>query len=324
MLRMAFSRDAGIAPSFAPWSTSLVTYSLFERAPDVRARLESLADLDLLRRRHFTRTHACRKCDSSRLHAYEACPACSGSDLTEEKLVHHYRCGWQAPESKFAVGHALVCPKCHRELRHFGVDYGKPGTVSTCRACGAANAEPVVQFVCLDCSTVTPTASAKATDWYHYDLTEEGIRALQDGRLPHFEIGRLLETRTRTYSPREFKLLCEEGVRIAARYERPYAVARLSLGNVEALRQERGATEAYPAFRLAVDAIIEALRDTDFVSVDGSASILVGFPETPSQAVAQIVERLRRAIQSRIAQTIVLTAEIVEGNKAGDLLATEP
>jgi hypothetical protein len=35
-----------------------------------------LAHLDLLRRRHFNRTHQCGKCASERLNTYEACPQC--------------------------------------------------------------------------------------------------------------------------------------------------------------------------------------------------------------------------------------------------------
>jgi GGDEF domain-containing protein len=320
MLRALFARDAPALASFSLVAKSLVTYALFGQTPGVRTRLESLADLDLLRRRHFNRTHSCRKCDSSRLHAYEACVACASSDLVEEPLVHHYRCGWQAAESAFMDGHLLVCPKCHRELRHFGVDYGKPGSITTCRACGAANADPVVQFVCLDCSATTPTEEAAATDWYHYDLTEDGVHALQDGRLPTFHLGRLLEAHTRTYSPAEFRLLCEEGMRIASRYERPFAAARLSLANVEALRQQCGSTEIHLAFRLAAEAIAEVLRDTDYVTVDGASSIVICFPETARSAVARIIERLQRVIRTRVTKPIEITAEIAEGDKVVDLL----
>ena len=41
-----------------------------------RAEVEGLALLDLLRRRHFMRVHACDRCASQRLLAFEACHAC--------------------------------------------------------------------------------------------------------------------------------------------------------------------------------------------------------------------------------------------------------
>jgi hypothetical protein len=50
-----------------------------------------------------------------------------------------------------------------------------------CRTCKATNSEPVVRFACLDCSAATPSADAASTDWYNYDLTEDGILALRQG-----------------------------------------------------------------------------------------------------------------------------------------------
>jgi hypothetical protein len=135
ILRLAYSRNIAIAAAFDPASPNLVEYPLLGRAAAQRQRLEGLATLELLRRRHFTRTHLCGRCDSARLHAFEACPGCGGADLTETPIVHHYRCGWQEPEPRFVKDRALVCPKCRRELRHYGVDYDKPGSVLVCRTC---------------------------------------------------------------------------------------------------------------------------------------------------------------------------------------------
>jgi hypothetical protein len=204
-LRLAYSRDTAIKGVFASNSRRLVEYPLLGTAAGVRRQLDMLAGLDLLRRRHFTRTHACAKCESARLHVYEACPRCGGADLREETLVHHYRCGCLEIESHFTQGERLVCPKCHREPRHFGVEYGKPGKVVVCAACGATNSEPFIRFSCLDCSSVTSADKAATMDWYHYDLTDDGIRALRSGRLPQFAIAPLLESRTRTHAPREFR-----------------------------------------------------------------------------------------------------------------------
>jgi GGDEF domain-containing protein len=170
---------------------------------------------------------------------------------------------------------------------------------------------------------VTAAADAETADWYHYDLTEDGLRALHDGRLPRFEIGPLLEARARVFSPREFRLLTTEGVRVAARYSRPFTIARLSLTNLEALRQQRGSVEIHLAFRLAVDTIVETLRESDFVVADGSESLVIGFPETPAEAVEQIIERVRRTIRETIARPIELSAEVAVGDDVVDLLAED-
>jgi GGDEF domain-containing protein len=321
MLRLAYSRDAPIEAVLTPGSPLIVEYPLLGTAAGTRRQLELLADLDLLHRRHFTRTHACSKCGSARLHVYEACPGCSGADLVEETLVHHYRCGCQEPESRFAQDQLLVCPKCHRVLNHLGVDYSKPGKIVVCRACGAANSEPLIHFVCLDCATVTPTEGAAATDWYHYDLTDEGMRALRDGQLPRFEIACLLEHGTHAYSPHEFRLLAAEEMRVARQFQRSFSVARVSFPNIEADRHALGPAGMDVAFRHAVDAIVETVRASDFVGVGGATSVIIGFPETTAADVRDIENRIRKAIQNAVVVPLELTVDVAEGDAIVEMLA---
>jgi Thaumarchaeal output domain 1 len=319
MLGLAYSRDAPIAARFTPESKTTVEYPLIGTTSGTRRQLELLAHFDLLRRRHFTRTHQCGGCNSARLNAYEACPQCGGADLVEESLVHHFRCGWQDAESHFAQGRILVCPKCRRELRHLGVDYDKPGMIVVCRACKASNSEPMVRFACLDCFTVTPSADAATIDWYHYDLTEEGILALRQGHLPRFDIGPLLEGRPRAFAHQEFRLLATQGTRVSGRYSRPFAVARFNL-NVEALRRQVGSVETDIVFRKVVDAIVDSLRLGDFVSTAGSSSIIVGFPETSAANVAPVVERVRLTIRNITTVPFDLDVDVAEGDAVIDLL----
>jgi hypothetical protein len=323
LLRIAYSRDAAIEASFAPDSILLVDYRLLGRVSGLRQRLEALADLDLLRRRFFTRTHACGRCGSTRLHAYEACPACGSGNLVDEPIVHHYRCGWQAPESRFENGRLLVCPKCRRELRHFGVDYGKPGIIVVCRGCGAAEDQPVANFACLDCAAVTPTTDSSPTDWHHYDLTEEGLRALQDGRLPHLNIAPVLQRYGRAFSPREFSLLAAEALRVARRYERPFALARLSVANIDKLRRELGPVAVASALRLAIDASVGLLRDSDFVAPDGPSSMLIGFPETSAADAAKVLDRVKNEVAALVAAPLEIAVTTAEGEPASALLDHE-
>jgi GGDEF domain-containing protein len=320
ILRLAYSRDVSIEASFAPDSMLLVDYQLLGRGSATRQQLEALADMDLLRRRFFTRSHACGHCGSARLHAYEACSACGRGNLFDEAIVHHYRCGWQGPESGFADHRLLVCPKCRRELRHFGVDYGKPGIVVSCRECGAAGDEPVAKFVCLDCAAITPTADCVPTDWSHYDLTEEGIRALRDGRLPRLSIAPVLEGHRRAFSLNEFRLLTAEGMRISARYGRPFAVGRLSVSNIGALRREIGPVAVNAAFRLAIEVSVGSLRESDFVAADGAESMVIGFPETSARDASNVLARVKKKVAAVIAAPLELVVSAADGDAAATLV----
>jgi hypothetical protein len=302
-LRLAYSREAPIEGVLTPETRNVVEYPLLGVGAGARRQLELLADIGVLRQRYFTRTHGCGKCGSARLNVFEACPSCGGADIVEEEIVHHYRCGAQEGQSRFAQGDLLVCPKCRRVLRHFGKDYDKPGVLITCRSCGASNSQPLVRFACLDCKAVTAADDAATTDWRHYDLTNEGIRTLREGRLPRFEIAAAFEKRTRAFSPQEFRLLMTQEMRSMERYKRPFALARISFPNLEALRHDIGVMAANAAFLVAVDAIADVLRSADFVGVRGPTSAMIAFPETSAAEV-------REGIAGRIRETIHKTTDV--------------
>jgi len=321
VLRLAYSRDKAITAVFDPNSRHLVKYPLLGAAAGERHTLEMLAHLDLLRRRHFTRTHACAKCESARVHVYEACPSCGGADLREEALVHHYRCGCQRVESHFKQNQLLVCPKCHRALQHFGVDYGKPGIALACVSCGSVNSEPVVSLVCLDCSAVTPANDAKTTDWYHYDLTKDGIFTLRHGKLPQFNLAPLLEKRTHAYSPREFCLLATHELKVAKRFSLPFSVARITVINTDALVRRHGAVTAAAGFQQVVDAVLAVLRDADFVGTCTMQSMGIGFPGTFAKDVEIALTRVGSAIEETVSAPVELSIEVAEGDAIVGLLA---
>jgi hypothetical protein len=320
ILRLAYSRNTEITAAFDPTSRNLVEYPLLGHAAASRQYLEELATLELLRRRHFTRTHLCDHCDSARLHAFEACPACGSADLLEAPIVHHYHCGWQEPEPRFVKDHALVCPKCRRELRHYGVDYDKPGSVMLCRSCQEANSEPAVRFACMDCAHITPAGDARTVNWYHYDLTDDGMQALRDGRIPRFDIGDHLDGHPRAFALRDFRLLATESIRVARRYQRPFTVAALSFANARALQQDHGPATADQGFRRAVDMISESLRDSDFIGIEGAHSIFIGLPETTEQDAQVLLDRLSAQIKKTAGIPIALAVATAEGDRAGTLL----
>ena len=321
ILRLAYSRNSAITAAFDPNSRHLVKYPLLGALTGEQRTLEMLAHLDLLRRKHFTRTHACTKCKSARLHVYEACPSCGGANLQEEPLIHHYRCGCQEIEPHFKQDQLLICPKCHRTLQHLGVDYGKPGVALLCATCGSTNSEPFVHLSCLDCSAVTPANDAKTTDWYHYNLTEEGIRALQQGQLPQFDLAPLLANRTCAYTPREFRLLVTHELSVGKRFGLPFSVARITLSNIDALVRQHGAVAADAGFRRVVDAVVAELRTTDFVSTGTMQSMVIGFSGTSAKDVDIAIARVRSAIEETVPWSVEIGVEIAEGDAIVDLLA---
>jgi CheY-like chemotaxis protein len=147
----------------------------------VTREAEVLCEQGLLKREFFERFHICPSCDSYRLHVREECSQCRSSNLSEEQYLHHFRCAYQGPETDFRQGDDLICPKCQRELTHFGFDYDRPGTMVVCGSCGHAASEPSVGFVCLDCGVHTDSDAAATRDVFCYHLTDKGVSFAEKG-----------------------------------------------------------------------------------------------------------------------------------------------
>ena len=319
ILRVAYSRGNTIVARFAPACAEAVQYALLDNTKSKRIDLEGLAFRDLLRRRHFIRTHGCDVCASNRLLAFEACHACGSSDLVDEAIVHHYRCGCQEPESNFVQANGLACPKCHRALKHFGMDYGKPGLLVHCRNCGSSSPEPEPRFACMECSTTMDGQRAASTDWFHYDLTDAGIAALQAGRLPA-RPGRVAAGSASEHpSLREFHLLAIAALRSAQKYARPFTLAQFTLTNFASLCDQHGSGSVNQAVQQAGAAIGRDLSDNGVVGIS-HRSILLALPDIDISQANQIA----KAQAARIAPTnlpLEFKITLSEGAEAAELLS---
>lgn len=319
LLRHAYARECPITARFAISQSALVEYDFLAGEPCIRRHLESLADQRLLARRHFTRTHSCGVCASARLNAFEACPKCDSGDLQDEKLVHHYRCGWQDAESQFIQGNQLICPKCRRELRHFGVDFDKPGNIVRCRTCGNVTSDPTPRFTCLDCGAVTNSDQAATTDWYHYELTEHAVLALRAGRLDDaYSAFDDASADGCTCSFAEFLLLSEEAVRMARRFHRPFNIGALTITNRAELQATLGADRFTATLRGIVDGVADMLEDGEFVALGRDNSILVGLPETTRQQAIEVITHLREAASTLAPAR--LACDVWDGEAAAAML----
>ncbi|TDG33116.1 TackOD1 domain-containing metal-binding protein [Paracraurococcus ruber] len=181
LLAWTFIADRALQPRHDPGSRACVRYPGCFPQLETRLAAERLAGRGLLRRHFFDRFHACGDCGSFRLNVREECGSCRSPRLESVELIHHFRCAHQAPASHFARGTKLVCPKCSAQLRHYGSDHTRSGTVQNCLACGMLSPEPSIGFACLDCGGHTEGAAAARQDIFGYALTADGEAALRQG-----------------------------------------------------------------------------------------------------------------------------------------------
>lgn len=75
----------------------------------------------------------------------------------------------------------LICPKCHRQLRHIGVDYDRPATIYSCKTCGNSFSSPLTKATCCYCEKTSDVQNLIPRDVVYLEITAEGIRALTQG-----------------------------------------------------------------------------------------------------------------------------------------------
>jgi len=110
---------------------------------------------------------------------------------------------------------------------------------------------------------------------------------------------------------------------VARRYDRPFALARLTVANIDELRRELGPVAVDSAFRLAIDASVGLLRDSDFMAPDGPASMLIGFPETSAALAAKVLDRVKKEVAVVVAAPLEIAVTTAEGEHASALLGRE-
>lgn len=305
-LAFAYTRDTGLYASWDFTAPGAVSYHLLAGLHDQRQLLEELASAELLAREHFDRVHVCPGCNGSRLNVREECPACRGSHLADGELIHHYHCAHQARESAFVQGNRLLCPKCRRELRHYGVDYDKPDIVTLCRSCGTESDEPVVGFVCMDCAQHTDADRIDVRSWWHYQLTPQGVTTVQRGLLPHVSLVDSLWAHHGGYALRDFAILARSHHAVAERYNRPLSLLTVRLTNLGLLGKEKGQNHTSRLLALVIEAVSQSLRQSDAVTARDNALYIL-LTETELRDARGVAERIHERVESTTYSNLELT-----------------
>ncbi len=292
LLARAYSRKRVIEPVYDPSVRDCVIYPVGGLIEDTGRCAERMTNAGYFTRMFFDRLHACPDCGSSRLNAREECVACRSADLANEPLVHHLRCGHRGLEAEFRQNNLLICPKCHHELRVEGGDYEKPGRANACGCCGHINSQSSVGFVCIDCMARHDTDAIATRDFYKYELTRKGERALLTNQ-------QWQERDAPRIGPSPQEAVVRQALRLHTRYGRPLAILKITFGEDTVSRETDTPCSLTAASVRVAEVLREETRETDVV-IETENGFLVYMPETPSDGVDSPSTRLRNRIGSSV------------------------
>ncbi len=301
LLARMYSRELALAPVYDRTSRELVSYPLAGRMENVPETANRLCEDGLLARTFFDKLQCCPDCRSSVLNVREECNKCRSSNIEEQTIVHHFRCGHMAPESTFRNGVRFECPKCGDALRHIGLDYDKPGSVVICADCGDINDLPAIGFKCIDCGSHHDSEQVPVVTRYSYALTGAGIAYLTQGVPGMSERFGLRHER--------FDMLLEQVQREQREFKTPFQVMRMRFINAGAIR-DKSVRLWEETRKLVDDALHSSLREVDAVRDEGD-SMLILMPRADRREAEAMQGAIRRRLGDILKEDLQVGFEVL-------------
>ncbi|MEJ2118138.1 MAG: response regulator, partial [Alphaproteobacteria bacterium] len=258
ILARIFMSETPLKPSYNGASQAIVNYNILFDGQTVINEASKLVKSGFLSQTFFDRVHVCGNCGSSQFNVREECPECRSSNLREEPYLHHFKCAYLGPESDFRRGDDLVCPKCRRELTHFGSDYDKPGTMIVCGNCGHQTSEPMVGFVCLACGHHTDGDAIPTRDIQSYALTDKAMGFLEAGNA---FLGFTQQTLRFSDLPLDLVVALNDEAKKFNENGVPFALLDISYQNAREIDKEHGPRQFSQLRNLFLENLRRTLRD---------------------------------------------------------------
>lgn len=120
------------------------------------------------------RQRECAYCRSAHLSFIDICPNCQSIDIKLQASLHCFTCGCVDVQDKFMHSGTLVCPKCHKHLRHIGSDYDRPIENYRCQSCSHSFIEGDVQVRCAMCEKEMKPGELILNEVHSWRLSDKG------------------------------------------------------------------------------------------------------------------------------------------------------
>lgn len=306
LLARIYSRGQDLRPVYDSQSQDFIRYPIAGRLENVPETATALFERGYLLRSFFDRIHCCPQCRSGHLSVREECHSCMSANICEEVVVHHFQCAFEAPESRFRTEMGLVCPKCARKLRHIGLDYDKPGSITRCSDCGSINDKPNVGFKCISCGMHSKSDQVPVRTWYTYSMTASGLQSILQEREASAS-----STALRSDS---FRTLLEYAQREQREFGSLYQVVRVSFANRSQIEAEN--TRLWQqSLLLVIDVLQGTLREVDAFREERDGFLIL-MPRTDAAGAQRTMARLATRLASVLQADLGFSYSLLQASPA--------
>lgn len=271
-----------------------------ELAPDKMVEvLDDLAARAILTRKLHDRIHICPTCDRYNMNFREICPQCGSPDIEVQEMIHHFACGHVGPISQFQHGLRFICPKCHAELRHIGLDYEKPTETYLCRISGHIFSEPDVETVCVACGAKHPPKDLINRNIYTYELTGRAEDVVQLGQLEPTRMDPLLlDRQVGLYHFAYFERELITEISRSTRHKHPFSLIILGIDFYDDFVKKFGRADSLQYLATIGQVVREIMRMSDIPARHKTQNIVMLLSETPAKGCAAFLKRLRERLEN--------------------------
>lgn len=290
----AWSRNRRIETQFDGFSKLGYCTSFSYLREDADVLIDQLIESGYLEREIIERVHPCPVCQSIKVVLRDACPKCDSINIEDQPLIHHFSCSYQGAESTFIdpMGD-YTCPKCRKQLRHFGKDYDKPGEQTVCLSCHYEGHATRVRGRCLGCQHQFPIEKTSPKRLYSYFLNDAGVHALFQGDFNIYNIAHLLAKQLHLLTIDQLVTIGRKFAAVEERHNFHSLLLEIDFSALDA--RETAVTEKITLMTRVGRELAQLVRPTDSVAYH-MGSLLLLMPGADQQAAAKVTQRLRNSI----------------------------
>ncbi len=260
--------------------------------------LESLADLGCLSRQLFQQIDLCPFCLDSDLRLRRLCPSCRSTLIAKKEILHHFRCGWVGLREEAADGTELICPKCHKYMRHIGVDYERAAQSYYCNVCKKIFNHPLEQFLSLTCGRDIPKDGTMIYPIFAYQLTPVGKDVVNRQSFEGIPVQKgIIETEYNLYTRSYVERRLGELVNRYLRYQVGFSIALITVDGFSKWLDEKGHVVASNAIKLLASVLRGETRGVDLPGLYDDHTFIVLLPQTGHKGANVFARRYTERIR---------------------------